>query len=248
MRTVTASFADLVDQLTQDHLVIVHTDQGIKTTTEGPLLHQLREAIFGGMESGGGSAAFGSRPPIDTAAVDLLERITDEAAQVLAQVSKRPTPYGHAEDYVTQWAVRAREDVLYEIQTREPVEKPKPGQPTFFYARHEYSALTLVERWANAVRSYLNPTAREVPIKAPCPACGVEYLDKHDAGELIQSRALVFMRDKQTETTTGARCNACGATWDSSQFRMLGEAIAAGERKAREAAMASAVVEQDSAR
>ncbi|GAA4179708.1 hypothetical protein GCM10022287_32480 [Gryllotalpicola koreensis] len=75
------------------------------------------------MESGGGSAAFGSRPPIETVAVDLLERITDEAARVLAQVSKH-----------------------LRFQTREPVEKPKPHQSAFFYARHDYSALTFVER------------------------------------------------------------------------------------------------------
>jgi hypothetical protein len=228
---VTSSFADLVDQLTQDHLVIVHTDHGIKTALESPLLLQLREAVFGGMEHGGGGGSFGSRPPIDAAAADLLQAITVQASEALAQVSRRPTPYGHAEDYVRQWATAAREDVLYEVTSREPVDNAQPGQPAVFYARHEHTALELVERWAAQIRAYLHPTMSEVPIAAPCPACGTELIDKRDAGEVVQSRALVFIRDKQTETTTGARCRVCDATWDSSQFRMLAEAIAAGERQ-----------------
>lgn len=234
MTTVTASFADLVDQLTQDHLVIVHTDHGIKTTMEGPLLHQLREAVFTDMQEGG-SSQFGSRPPIDAGALDLLERITNEAVTVLAQASyKRPTLFGQAEDYVAAWAEIANEDTIYEFTTREPVDNPRPGAPTLYDARHEYTALALVERWVNGVRAYLTPTEREVPVSAPCPSCGAEYVYKRDAGEIIRSRALVFIRDKQTETTTGARCNECGVLWDSSQFRMLGEAIAAGERQKRE--------------
>ena len=63
-----------IELLTREHKTAAHTIDGLEFHTRPPLLHLLREAIFGGMESTGGSS-MKAKLPISESALDLYELI-----------------------------------------------------------------------------------------------------------------------------------------------------------------------------
>jgi hypothetical protein len=223
------TFLDLVDQLTRDRPGTVTRDNGDEERTQLGLLHQLRSAVFGGMENTGGSSAFGSKPPIDTAAVDILEEITSQAAQVLAAVDQHPTPFGQAETYVRLWAGQTTEAKMFTISTRATVHNPDENdttKPRVFDELTEISAYRLLERWIERIQSFFNPPgSRE--IAAPCPECGERYLYRLKDGEHIQSAAVNISRDRETGLYTEARCGVCTKVWPRSELEALARLVGA---------------------
>lgn len=178
-----------------------------KLTAANGLLPQLQEAVFGGMESTGGSSAFGSKPPIDTAAVDLLELITHQAAEALATVDTRPTPYGKPWDYIDSWARLTREDTVVRVHT--------PSLTTdrvVFQQRIETTAYRHAERWVSQVEAFFNPP-KNAEMRAACPNCGIEKIARIVDGEEIHAWAMVMRRDRTTNETLDVYCQHCTAEW-----------------------------------
>lgn len=217
------SFLDLVDQLTKPHPVTIERDSGVEIHTEDGLLQRLREAVFGGVGGSGGSQ-LGSKLPMDAAALDILELITDQAAQLLAQVDPRPTPYGHAEKYVALWAAAAREDQLFTVTVREtlPDDADPDVKKRVFTSSLQLTAFGFVCKWVGLVRQYFDPPSPAgIPNACPVPECGERYVYRYVDGQRIQQPALAFEKDRNTGATLQARCSACGATWPRDRFLHL---------------------------
>lgn len=218
---MTETFLDLVDQLTRPHPVTLERDSGVTIHTEDGLLQRLREAVFGGVGGSGGSQ-LGSKLPMDAAALDILELITDQAAQLLAQVDPRPTPYGHAETYVRLWAAAAGEGELFRVTVRRtlPDGEAEGARKRVFTSSESGSALSFVARWVGRIREYFDPP-KVVPIPEPCPECGTRYVEWEHDGELLRQPALVREMDRVTGAAIRAKCAACPAEWGPDEFMRL---------------------------
>lgn len=248
MKTINPpTFSELRDRLTIETLTMVEREHGKTPMKRQGLLQQLRQAVFEGMESSGGSASFGSKPPIDAAAVDLLNEITDQASQVLAKVSPNPTPYGHAESYVRLWAGQTTESQIFAVTSRATVENPveyykaHPGQPTVYDEIQHVTAMELMQRWVDRIESFfIPPSAMEIP--AECPNCGARYYHRTKDGETIRSAALNILRDRDTGQSVEARCSVCTRTWPKSQFGFLAEMVGATKKTVVEKVIREKVV------
>lgn len=224
-----ATFSQTVNTLTTQHHEWVDRDTGKQLLAQNGLLQQLREAVFGGMGGTGGSQ-FGSKLPLDSAALDLLEEITVQATEALAQVNSRPTPYGHAEDYVTEWANLTDEHKIFTVSVRRTAEPnpDEPLKPLVYDHLTEMSARQLVDTWATRIEEYFDPPSTR-QINAPCPHCGTEFIYRQQDGHTVKTTALNFIRDKITGRTIEARCSAdnCARTWPPEKFGWLASAIGA---------------------
>lgn len=225
------TFRDLLDRLTKEGHDWVSTDAGKVLAKRQGLLPQLRTAVFAGMENTGGSSAFGSKPPLDAAAIDLLDEITDQAAQVLAIVDPHPTPFGTAEHYVRLWAAQTTETKRFTLKVKSfapgfVYDKEHPRRNAMTYVDQEHSALELLRRWTERIEDFFNPpSSRE--IAAACPTCEVRYVHRLKDGQWIQVSALNILRDRTTGEPAEAKCGACGVSWAPSQFGFLAELVGA---------------------
>lgn len=223
------TFLELLDKLTADHPVWVNRESGNNLMTQTGLLQQLREAVFSGMENTGGGASFGSKPPMDAGAQDLLNEITVQASEVLAAVSHQPTPYGHVESYVRLWAGQTTDSALFSVSTRttdhgiSELEAHRLEVTRVYTATAQYSAYNLLAEWVARIEGFFNPpSTRE--IKAPCPVCEVQYTYRTKDGETVKSPSFNFIRD-ETGTTIEAKCSACGSSWSPDKFGWLAEHV-----------------------
>jgi len=220
------TFLSLIHRLTRETSGTVQRENGQEERTQIGLLEQLRAAMFGGMEGTGGSSAFGSKPPIDAGAYDLLNEITTQAADVLAVVDRRPTPFGNAEDYVKAWAELTSEDKAFVVTTRATVDNPQPGRPSVYDRASEYTAYQLVEWWSQRIEDFFNPPkSKEIP--SPCPRCHERYVVRIKDGEMVRSSALSIQIDRETGISSGARCAVCAAKWERSEFEQLAREVGA---------------------
>lgn len=233
---MSASFNELVQKLTGEYHEYINTDDGLKLVTSNGLLEQLREAVFGGA-SGGGGAQGKAKLPLEAAALDILEEIDKQAAEALAQVDPRPTPYGHTEAYVRLWSALVDEDTPVTVTVRETVpESVEMGDhPRVFSAKVETTARALLAGWVARVEGYFSPPM-QTPIPASCPVdeCGQRYVHRMADGVSIRSDALSVQFDRETRRPLGASCAACGARWEVNDIPRL--AISCGFEPAPEAA------------
>jgi len=204
----------MIDKLTKHTSEFILRDDGLKRHHGDGLLHQLREAVFIGMSDSGGSA-MGSRPPITAAALDLLNEITEQAAEVLAAVNKQPTPYGQAEKYVRLWSGLVTETTRVTITRREG-DKDSEGKEFVRTVIEQLTATDLVKSWVGRIETYFNPP-RMAALPNPCPRCETRYIHKKKDGENIRTAALNLIKDSNGRTTE-ARCSHCAASWSPSQF------------------------------
>lgn len=214
------TFLDMVDQLTRVHPITVDTGAGKQIINEDGLLAQLREALFVGIGGSGGSQK-GSKLPIYDAAYDLLTEIDTQAAEALADVDKRPTPYGHAEDYVRAWSELVDEDKRVIVSVRLTL-----AEGIVVTNAREYSAFTLVYNWYTRIRDLFNPP-RKVEITAPCPVCGVRWLKREKDGQEISESAMWFRCDEETKAIVDVRCDACELVWTRPMLENFGRMIGA---------------------
>jgi hypothetical protein len=228
------SFATLREVLTEEHFGYVQTDNGQELKKQPGLLKQLREAIHGGMEGTGGTAAFGSKPPFDAGAADLYDEIDRQAAEALASVDPRPTPFGTAEAYINLWFAATTEDKLTVVGVADTIpedvdlgDRDTPHKKPRVYMRQvEDSAYGTLRRWVERIEGFFTPPkTRE--IQAPCPACGVEFLNSRKDGQDITVRSFNFYADRETNATLEAKCSACGQAWSPADFAFLAVAIGA---------------------
>src|SRR3546814_20587920 len=92
-----------IELLTREHKTVAHTIDGPEFHTRAGLLEQLRDAVFGGMESTGGSS-MKSKLPISDAALDLYQLIDHQIAEAWAPVHNVPPSTDRPEALVAQWS------------------------------------------------------------------------------------------------------------------------------------------------
>lgn len=226
--------AAAIEMLTREHKTIAHTEDGIEVHDRPALLDQLREAVFGGMESTGGSS-MGAKLPISEAALDLYELIDHQIAEAWAQTHGRPPGADRPERLAAEWSAAVRADTLIVVTTPEQYERwdeTKNRMATYvIHARSEHTPDALAEKWVEMIETFFDPP-RQAEIQAACFVCDTRKVQRRKDGELVDSSALVFNRDRQTGETRYAECLACGTRWAPSQFKYLAEQIAASGGKA----------------
>jgi len=227
------TFMDSIDRLTIETHIFIDRDDGKHLVKRPGLLPQLREAVFVGMETGGGAGGRGSRPPIDAAARDLLTEIERQVAEALVAATKRPLPYGHAENYVRLWAAAADESTMVTLRTSQqhPDElvdawrKAKNPASAVYFKIDFLPAWRVAARWVDSIEAFFNPpSTRE--IQGACPACEETHVHRVKDGATVQSAALTFLRNEAGDATE-ARCAACKAVWYPAQFEWLARQIGA---------------------
>lgn len=221
------TFHELIDKLTRGQAEFVTTDDGQKLVTSNGLLEELRVAVFAGMENGGGGSSFGSKPPIDAGAMDLLNEITTQATEALAQVDKRPTPFGQAEHYVALFSAAVQEETMVTVTASDTLPddvETAVGAPRAYRRKVEATAINHLRRWVSQIESFFNPPALG-EIKSPCPSCGIEFTWKSSDGLATPTRVLNFHRDRATGETQSAKCSNCGVEWGPSQFEHLARVV-----------------------
>lgn len=234
------TFQENVAALTEDTHVYIDTDTGKQLVTRPALLPRLRDGVLLGMETTGGSASFGSRPPIDGGAFDLLEDITRQVTDALQAVDSRPTSLGQVEQYVRRWYAATSEDRMYSVTVKHQhaddltlqwykawVARGRTGTPrsAVYFEVVDLPAWMLAQRWVDQIELFFNPPATR-EIDGACPSCEVKIHHRVKDGQVLQTRALSFVRDDQ-DRTIEARCAACGARWYPFQFEWLAKAIGA---------------------
>lgn len=213
-----------IEILTREHKAVTHTIDGPEIHTRNGLLHELREAVFGGMESTGGGSALQSRLPISDAALDLYQLIDRQITEAWCQAHKNQVPgTDRAEALAAQWSALVDEDRIVEVTY--PETRDTDTGPVVFRICVEYKAGELAQRWVQQIETFFDPP-RAAEIQAPCFVCGERYVYRRKDGETVQSAALSFIRDRQTGETLRAECASCGTQWAPSQFKYLGEMIA----------------------
>jgi len=227
------TFMDNIDRLTIETHIFIDRDDGKHLVKRPGLLPQLREAIFVGMETGGGSSGLTSRPPIDAGARDLLTEIERQVSEALIASTKQPLPYGHVENYVRLWAAAADESTMVTLRTSQqhPDElvdvwrKDKNPAAAVYFKIDQLPAWRVAQRWVDQIEAFFNPpSTRE--IQGACPACEETHVRRVKDGVTVQSAALSFLRNEAGDATE-ARCAACKAVWYPAQFEWLARQIGA---------------------
>lgn len=224
-----------IDKLTTATHKIIHRDHGTEVLTAPGLIQQLREAVQQGTETGGGSASFGSRPPIDSGAQDLLREVSGQARAVLRAATGQEPRLAAAETHIRLWGAAVNESTMVTVYTRRQVpdrvvdgwykEDPETTRRAVYKQPQQMEAWRLVKHWIARIEGFFFP-AETREIKAPCPVCDTRWVYRDRDGETVQSPALVFARDKNGDTTD-ARCLSCGLRWLPAKFEWLAKAVGA---------------------
>lgn len=229
-----STFWSDIDKLTTATHKIIHRDHGTEVLTSTGLIQQLREAVEAGREGGAGSASFGSRPPIDATAKDLLREIGGQARAALWDATGNMPPVGRAETHIRLWAAAVNESTLVSISTRQQVSdrvvddwyrRGVQDQHRAVYRRlDQMSARRLVQHWISRIEGFFYPPDMfEIP--ANCPSCDARHVHRDKDGQTVQTSALKFVREDGD--VVEARCLACGLTWLPAQFEWLAKAVGA---------------------
>jgi hypothetical protein len=183
-----AALHDLIDPVERKVL----RDSGIATSHRAPsLLDQLRAAASTSGESGRGGRGGRSTIPVDPAAVDLMGEIATGVEDMHARALEHSRPT--VEDLL-------RGAVAMVERWDDPVAIDW--------------AVGWLGHWRRAVLAQLDPP-RRYHLAAPCPACHVTMVTRHNGTEDVQTPTLLI------DTTTGAECQSCGAHWTRDQFEHL---------------------------
>lgn len=216
-----------IEILTREHKTAAHTVDGLEFHTRPALLHLLREAVFGGMESTGGGSALQSRLPISDAALDLYRLIDHQIAEAWAQVHNMPPNSDRPEALAAQWAALVDDERV--VTVTHPEQHEKDGKPFVIGARAEYQAQDLARRWVAQIEEFFDPPKR-ADISEPCIQCGERYVHRRKDGQTVRSAAFSFVRDRKTGETLRAECLACGSWWAPDQFEFLRESLKIADR------------------
>jgi len=194
-----------VEVLIHDHKKAISTIDGLEFHMVSGLLAQLRDAVFGGMETTGGSA-LGSKLPISAAALDLYTVIDREIAEAWVASFNRVPGTDRTERLLAEWAIHIAGDAIV------------------IAGGKEYMAEALVVRWVRKVEDFFDPP-RLSEIQAACFVCDARYVYSKVDGEDVRSAALRFHRSRDTGETLDARCMACGKAWLPHEFDFLGKSL-----------------------
>ena len=221
------SLSESVDMLLHDHKKIIHTTDGFEVHDRAGLLELLHDAVFGGMETTGGSGTK-ARLPISEAALDLHELIDQQIAEAWADATKRVPGLSTPRQMLAEWSTLVREDTIVVVTYPEQHDRWDPRiraeVPVVIRVRQEHTPEKLAHHWVNLIEGFFDPE-RTAGIKAPCIACGASKVSRLKDGEHVMSDALVFRRDRDTGRTLDARCLNCGTVWAPSQFEFLAQTL-----------------------
>ncbi len=194
-------FADAVHALVGLRLHAVTAAGASKTCVLDSLYTELSEARHGEQAADArGHTVPGSRPPVWTDAVSVLDEIDRAVA----------TWWPHTPDADGRPVTVRRLYALVDYR----------------WAPEDVAILTRMARhlggWTDRVRQLL-AGERVWELKASCPECGESsVMVTNGAGERVRRTALQV-------TVSGARCLGCEAVWLPERFRLLGAAIGATE-------------------
>lgn len=206
-----------VETLTREHKTAVSTDEGIEFHSVPSLLSQLRDAVFGGMESTGGSSAMKSKLPISAAALDLYMEIDREITRAWVVAFQKVPNADNPEGLLAQWGAWATAETITEASGR------------------TYYAPDAVNVWEQRIVDFFDPPRMaEIDAECPMPECGNRYVFTTMDGEEIRSSALRFNRSRHTGETLDARCLACGTIWQRTDFDRLATVIGIDVEKKRQ--------------
>jgi len=197
------------------------------------LIPALREAVFGGMESTGGSAGFHAKMPIDAGALDLYQAIDQEVAEAWSALFSQVPSAERMEDLIQQVVWLSRKGPTLQLLpitiATQHVESPGTKSERWWVERKpvEFTVEALLRRWVKQVYEFFNPPRRR-EITAPCVECGEEWGWKLDSGEHRPYRVFVFEQD-ENGNTLGAHCLSCGKVWFMAQMEELATRIALAE-------------------
>lgn len=216
-----------IELLTREHKTAAHTVDGLEFHTRPPLLLLLREAIFGGMESTGGSS-MKAKLPISEGALDLYELIDRQIAEAWAQSNTVPPNADKPEALAAQWSALVDPDAIITVTHPEQHDRWDDAKErtvtNVIHIRTEYTAEQLAARWVTMIEEFFDPP-RSAEIPVPCVICGERYVQRRKDGETGQSSAMVFIRDRHTGDTIRAECQHCGRAWAPDQFDWLAGAL-----------------------
>ena len=193
--------------------------------TEAPsLLNQLKEAIFGGMESSGGSS-FGSKMPLDAAALDLYNLIESESAALYVGAARYQSRSGREEGLwgqfgawdkcldqllptsLTESALIAFSVKKWRYAFSSPRENIEAWVATVQTEFQSQVAARIIDRWVNAINRLLYPESKR-EFLAPCLTCKARWFHEHETG--ARSAAVILTAP---DGMMRADCRACSAKW-----------------------------------
>lgn len=229
-----STFWSDIDRLTTANHKIVHRDKGTEVLTSSGLIQQLRGAVAEGREGGGASSAFGSRPPIDASAQDLMLEITGQAREAHEAALGRASGLKAVESHIRLWAAAVNETTVVTVTARRqyPDEKVdewrKQGsdRPAVYSEILQLEAWRLVKHWIGRVEGFFYPPDT-LEIQAPCPSCEDRFIYRQTDGQTVQSAAMVFVREEGE--IVHAKCLSCSLTWGKDKFEWLATAAGATE-------------------
>ncbi len=220
------------ERLTKEwELIEVDEDYGVCVSRIVPaLLVQLREAVFGGLESTGGGAQFGGRLPISEGALDLYQAMDLEIAEAWSCTFPGQVPVVDApERLLSQLVAVAGVDEIVSVSVAEQrVEERGTHREHWWVERSlvEFPVGALLQRWVRQVMDFFSPP-RTREIQAACVQCGEEWDWKSSVvGEAVPFRVFVFVQDSHGNTL-GVRCFACGLSWGRDKLLLIARAIGA---------------------
>lgn len=200
---------------------------------EQALIQQLREAVFGGMETGRGGSGFNARMPISSAALDRYEQIDEEITEVWLQAFPSKVPGAEKiESLLSQIVAFFNNDTIVAITIKKQRVDNRDTLDEHWWVEHsskEFKLKPLMQRWETLIRELFDPP-RLAEIDAECFVCGEEWAWKQVNGENVPYRVLAFARDEKGETQF-AQCAACGNRWNKTEFEFLLRGIEENEKR-----------------
>lgn len=227
-----STFWSDIDRLTSANHKIVHRDKGTEVLTSAGLIQQLRDAVAEGREGGGSSSSFGSRPPIDASAQDLMLEIAGQSREAHQAALGRVSAVKAVESHIRLWAAAVNETTMVTVSVRRqhPAERvaewrrQKLDHPAVYTELLQLEAWRLVKHWIGRIEGFFfPPDTRE--IQAACPICDERYIYREKDGQTVQTPAMMFVREEGE--ITHATCQACGLKWLPAQFEWLAQAVGA---------------------
>lgn len=205
-----------VEKLSREHKTAVNTDEGIEFHSVPSLISQLRGAIFGGMETTGGTSKPQSKLPISAAALDIYMQIDREITAAWVDAFQKVPDASQPEALLAQWGAWADPSTIVTVGTR------------------TYYAPDAVNLWEDRITDFFDPPRMaEINAECPMPECGERYVYTLVDGEEVRSSSMRFHRSRTTGQTLDARCLACGNVWQPSQFDRLAALLGIDVEKAK---------------
>lgn len=194
------------------------------------LLPELREAVFGGMESTGGSASFGARLPISDGALDLYQTIDQQIAEAWRSAFPGQVPTMDVPERLLSQvvAVAKQHEVITVLIAEQRVDHRGERDEHWWVERQpvDFTLVELLRRWVRQVMEFFNPP-RTREIASPCIQCGVEWAARTLGGEHVPYRVFVFVQDADG-CSKEIRCFACGASWGPGLFQFIAASLREG--------------------